>query len=198
MPSHYSRRRMRKSSKYVTKRSLPFALMKFAEKKFEDTTVVGEVFAAVPSFAQNCIILTDIAQGTGQKARIGNEIQMSGVFLKYICKSTATASNWVRFILYTPRVIGDETLPAGRPDDPIDPDEFVVWDDTTVSLSNVAGGGDGTYLFKKRFKPYMKVIWTGGDGGTDVTKGELILCILAEGQSVCQISGYNRMYYRDV
>jgi len=75
---HRRRRRGRKS-KFVTKRGLPFQLMKYAETKFND---LGVVDVAVPSTAVigglfQSLTLTET--GVGQKQRIGNMIQVTGI-----------------------------------------------------------------------------------------------------------------------
>ncbi len=173
-------------------------LMKLAETKFKDQVVTGQVFAAATSYTQNVISVTDINQGTGQGARIGNAIQATGIYARFHCSSFGDGSNYFRIVLYTPRIIGDQTLPASDTHSPIDPDEFVVWQDKLVAIVDNPGGGMGIIQWKTKFKPYMNVIYTGGIGDDDVTKGELLLLIMPEAASVVELNGYIRLYFRDV
>ncbi len=105
------------------------ALSKISETKFHDENFIGLTFAAVVSFAQNAFILTEIDQGTNQDGRTGNAIQVTGCYAKIQIKSTAINSNYARVILYSPRIVDSETLPADNPFHSIDSDEYVVWSD---------------------------------------------------------------------
>ena len=44
----YKSRRNRRKSKYVTKRGLPFQLMKYAETKYNDLLVTNQLIAQPP------------------------------------------------------------------------------------------------------------------------------------------------------
>lgn len=192
------RRSRKRKSKYVTKRGLPYQLQKHAEKKFFEHEFASAVFSNPPSYSTSVFEMTQISQGTGNKARIGNEVQMTGLFYKFAIKSKATNSSWFRIVMYTPRIIGDVSLPCTLIADQIDPDAHIVWSDKIVALANIQGGGSGIIQYKKRFKPYLKVQWDGGSSLLDITRGQVLMLMIAEDVNVVEVNGYCRSYWTDI
>ncbi len=111
MPFKNRRKRGRKS-KFVTKRGLPFQLMKYAETKY---ITFGNTDLTLPNPASlfiNNIQLANIREGSGLNERIGQQIQLTGIHIKIIYQ--AVNANDVRFLrvgVWTPRIVDDTADP---------------------------------------------------------------------------------------
>jgi len=199
MPSR--RRRKGRKTKYVTKRGLPFQLMKFAEIKFIDTATpsTGLLVPAPSTFATNTFIPLAIQRGDGEAERIGNIVQVSGYYCRFVYDGLeASVSNFLRIVIYSPKQ--DQQSQESPCVDMVnvpDPRRFTIWYDKTVLAPNSAGGSKGVLVVKKRFKPYLKVEW---DGSllTDFTRGNVLIQVLSLNNEGIRLFMDFRMYFRDV
>lgn len=194
-------RRMRRGrkSKFVTKRSLPFQMMKYAETKLKQQNLVDFTPFSDPTVTADRFELTNIDVGDRDDERIGNEIQLRSVYAKFTCRNVVATSTWVRFILYSNKVPNADNVPVESMADFIEKNNFTIWVDKWVYCTdNVAGGGgNGIVTIKFKFKPYMKTQWT-GILGTTVKKGDLSLSIIPSNTEGAQINGYINVYYKDL
>lgn len=190
------RRRSRKSQ-YVTKRSLPFQLMKYAETK-QITQTLRNFLPILPGDTTQVFELTDILQGDETNERTGNEIQLRSFYARFWCNAVSSSGVFARFILYSPRLANSNTPPVVTGmGDRIDKDLYVVWLDKWISCSNQQGGGSGLVTMKKKWKPYMKVIYSGSTG-TLVKKNGLYLQIITNVTLKCQVNGFASVFYKDI
>ncbi len=190
-----SRRNGRKS-KFVTKRSLPFQLMKYAEtKQFTTTFDPLTLTTSGTSFD-----LSELEQGPSVFERIGNECQLRSVYCRFtITKNAAeTMSNasFARFILYTPRLANDSTVPVAKLTSLVDKDDNIVWQDKWVRVASDLNGGSGLVTIKHKWKPYMKLIWNAA-GESGHRKGSLRLCIIGSNLN-CDARGFATMFFKDL
>jgi len=196
MPFKRNRNGGRKS-KYVTKRGLPFQMMKYAETKYH-TLDQGPLTLPVPPSGTNVIRLDDIRRGAAENERVGNEVQVTGVYIRLIYEAALTGtSQYMRAILYSPRLISAVNPPALTVTEIPDPDNVVIWFDKTVLCTFTPGGGSGVMTIRKKFKPYMKSIWDTDLGGS-IQKGPLILCLLGHIASGTSVSFSSRVYFKDL
>lgn len=196
MPFKRHRKGGRKS-KFVTKRGLPFQLMKYAETKFVDQAVNLNILNP-PTFAANVLELTDILQGDGQGQRIANHINISGLYGRYrINTNDAASPQFCRIVVYTPRVIGSEDLPSQSVVGLIDPERFKVWYDKTSVPSFQQGSGTGVLHIRKKWKPYMKGLYD-VDGAGTITQGQILILFLSTNSSGVTLSSNLRLYFKDL
>ncbi len=198
MPKRFRRKR---KSKFVTRRALPFLLMKTAEAKFRDViaaTVPLDIFDTSPVD----INLTEIAQGITRDTRIGQSIQITGVFFKCTfgtgVASQVTDARYARAILYSTRdtdLAPLSTAPIGFPDF----DKRVIWSDKVVPLPWNNSMPNSMITIRKKFKPYMKCIYD-GSAATSVEKNDLKIMIstdaLTGGRTSVRFQA--RIYFRDL
>ena len=157
------RRRRGRKSKFVTKRGLPFQMMKYQETKFKDKVVIGQILTTLPALPNQLAHLTDISAGDEQDARDGNMIQLTGIYVRIIHEANLTsAGQFIRVCLSSNRNATDFSTPILDATTPPDPDNFKVWYDKTFFTTFLPGGGKGVIEIRKKFKPYMKVIWDSG------------------------------------
>lgn len=190
-----NRRRRMKKSKFVTKRGLPFQLMKFAEAKFVLKSL-SLTMASPPTFANQTLKLTEIASGTNQAERVGNEIQLSGVFLNYDMQS-AIASARGRIILYSPRQVTSTALPATDMTTIPDTDRFIIWVDRKVYCGSQAGNGTGLGSIKFKWKPYMKLRYDGEAAGT-ITQGVVYCVFITAVNGGIILNTNSKTFFKDV
>lgn len=191
------RRHRGRKSKFVTKRGLPFQLMKFAETKFIDDTADLNI-PSPATFLTNVIELTAIGGGTNQSQRAGNAIQMSGLYISYLMASNDTGNpQFGRVIVYTPRASGSTTLPVDDFLDVVDPDEFKVWYDKISVPAFQAGAGTGVHKVRKSWKPYMKVIYT-SSSASSVVQGQVYIMFLSSMNVGVGFEMHSRLYFKDV
>ncbi len=191
--------RRNKRSKFVTKRGLPFLLMKTAETKHH-TQVAADV--SLVSSLPIELDMTDVDQGDSVSQKIGQELQISSVFFK--CgfsnslddTSPTNKAYYGRVILYTPRDPLD--LIDAQPFDFPDRQKFIIWADKTVPIPWVNSVSNSMVTIKKRFKPYMKAIYDSG-GGTSCIKGKLLIQISTNSPTALVECSYGgRMYFKDL
>jgi len=198
MPSRRSRKHGRKT-KFVTKRGLPFQLMKFAESKFHDKTATNFLLLSPADYINNVFVATDISRGTGSTSRVGNIVQVSGYYMRMTYESVQQVqAEYMRLIIYTPKqdMLSSE-LPANDMVSAVDPRRFIIWHDKTVLCANAPGGSKGVMVIKKRFKPYLKLEWDSSNE-LDVTKGQLLVLALGRTNEAVRINFDFRLHYRDV
>ncbi len=187
-----------KKSKFLTKRGLPFALMKFAESKRGTNNVNNLTLADPPVFSTNTFLLHDLDAGTSAGQRIGETIQQSGYYIKLFCQSIdSNVTSWVRCIVYSPRDDQDTDLPTDDLRDIPDPNRFIVWSDKSVSVAGQPGGGSGIITIKKKFKPYRLGRYS-DSSGTNVTKGSLYMLLVTNNSTAVEVLGVARLYFKDV
>lgn len=196
------KRRMRRKSKFVTKRSLPFQLMKFAETKIDSFTNTNKILVAnPPTFVDNVELMYSIARGTGADDRIGNIVQASGYYIRCTFAANGTGNQnvmqYFRIIVYQHKIPASTDIPAVGMTDTPDPRRFIIWHDKTMPCSFVPGGGNGVVTLKKKFKPYLKMEWD-SSVLTDITKGDLSVMFLAKNDAAVTVDYTVRLYFKDV
>ncbi len=192
------RRRNGRRSKFVTKRGLPFQLMKYAETKYNDHTIFDQNLLTAVVGTNQLQSLVTIGGGTSVNSRIGHQIQVSGFYGRLIIDAALTgASQFVRVCVCSPRVTDNATAPIGNMVGPIDPDDWIIWYDKTHMCPFTPGGGKGVITFKKKFKPYMKTLYD-TSFSTTVTQGNLVFCILPKTDMGVNASWSIRTYFKDV
>ncbi len=195
---HRRRRRGRKT-KFVTKRGLPFQLMKYVETNFR-TFGTGSEFAvkSAGNPGELFIAITDIPVGTERFERIGNMVQARGFFMRIIFESAlAGAGQYIRIAMTSPRDIGDTIPPIADMVTQINPDTHKVWYDKTHFAAFQSGGSKGVVEVKKRFRPYMKLMWD-GPSGDDITKGRIDLTIISKVNDGVNATFRGRLYFKDM
>lgn len=190
-------RKRRRSSKFVTKRSLPFQLMKFAETKRSTDQVTTLSLVQPATFANSTLILHDITQGIDQSKRIGEEVQASGYYCRFYFASVSQTIQWCRVVVYSPRLVDTTEIPLTDINDMADPSKFIIWSDKSVAPAGQIGGGSGIVTLRKKFKPYMKLRWESASG-TDITKGSLFVLFLCNVNDGATVHGISRLYFKDV
>lgn len=191
------RRRRARKSKYVTKRGLPFQLMKYNETKYKDIGGSNIVLNTIAPIIQHNE-LTLLTQGNSIDQRIGNVAQASGVYTRIVFEAQLTGQmQFVRCVLSTPRITSETGLPISDMVTPIDPDIWKVWYDKTLPCPFVPGGGGGVLTIRKKFKPYMKLIWD-SVLGSDITQGKIFFTILPKNALGVQATWNTRLYFKDM
>lgn len=192
------RRRNGRKSKFVTKRSLPFQLMKYVEQKFV-VLAIADLPLAVPATTANLIHLTAINQGNDQFTRDGNMIQVTGIYAKITFTAVSSAKiRFFRMIIYSPRVTNDINSPVSRVVGLPDPDEFVIWVDKLVPCPlPAAATPGGVMMVKKKFKPYMKVLYDDATGGS-IKKNSIRLALIGSEDVAVNINLELRLYFKDL
>jgi len=171
--------------------------MKYAETKFKDQAINLNILAPA-IFSTNVVTLSDIAQGDTQISRDGDHINISGVYGRYrITTNDPASAQYVRIVMYTPRVIDTEELPTTDVVGLIDPAKFKVWYDKTSVPSFQQGSGVGVLHIRKKWKPYMKAIYT-TSAGDSITQGRLLVLFISTNSSGVSLSANLRMYFKDL
>jgi len=193
---HRRRRRGRKT-KFVTKRGLPFQMMKYVETKFKTISVFNQVLSDTASLNQ-FFSLSSIDGGSDQEQRVGNMAQCSGFFIRLVYEAQLTGQmQYIRVIVYTPRFTGQAVPAIDDMITPADPDLHKVWVDKVAPCPFVPGGGGGVMTLKKKFKPYMKMIW-GTDDGEDIEQGQILVNIIGKNNLGTTASWMTRLYFKDM
>ena len=144
----FKSRRMRRKSKFVTKRGLPFQLMKYADIKYNDELGDDVVLSNVASGAQ-ITSLVDIGGGTSVNTRTGNTLQVSGFYARMIYEAASSSrAQFIRVMVYMPRFPNNATPPIDNVVNPPDHEEFIIWYDKTLLCPQNPGGGPGVLIFK--------------------------------------------------
>lgn len=192
------RRRKRRKGKFVTKRGLPFQLMKYVEQKFIRLSI-QDLALNVPATSAELIHLTEIRTGTQQFERVGHMIQVTGVYGKVTFSAlSSTKIRFLRLIVYTPRIVDNTLPPVIRTVDLPDPDQFIVWFDKLVPCPFPAAATPGGVMtVKTKFKPYIKVLYDGITGAT-ITKNSIRLALIGSENVAVNLSLELRLYYKDL
>ncbi len=194
-----NRRRHGRKSKFVTKRGLPFQMMKYAEQKFNTITETDvAITSGVPAIGAQFVSLVGLTQGDEQDNRQGNMIQLTGIYIRMIHQSLLDGGNqWVRVTLTTPRDVNSSQPPISGMTIPVDPDRHIVWYDKIHNTAFQPGGANGVITIRKKFKPYLKVMWASATS-TDVTKGNIHLTMVSKVNLGVQLSYTVRTYFKDL
>jgi len=194
----HRRGRKGRKSKFVTKRGLPFQLMKYAETKFVTLNDTNIMVAAFPGIGTQFQSINLLAAGVEQDDRIGNMVQMSGVFVRLIHESRIdTANQFIRVALSTPRDPNSSSRPISDMTTPIDPDLHKIWYDKVHNSAFQPGGGNGIVTIRKKFKPYMKVMFN-DDTLTSIAQGNVQLTFISKVDLGVLASYTTRVYYKDM
>jgi len=192
------RRRNGRKSKFVTKRGLPFQLMKYAETKYNDEGVLDRLLTNPATLGVQFESIVSIGTGNTVNTRVGNIIQVSGFYGRCIYESTLTGQmQYIRICIVTPRDVNNANVPIVDMVTPIDPELHKIWYDKTVPCPFVPGGGHGVLTFRKKFKPYMKTIFDSSVAAS-VQQGALNFCILTKNDGGATASWCVRTYFKDL
>ncbi len=195
---HRRRRRGRKT-KFVTKRGLPFQMMKYVETNFRTFgTSVEFPVKSSGNPGEFFIDITNIPLGTDRFERIGNMVQARGFFMRIIFEAAlAGTAQYIRISFTTPRLIGDTLPPITDMVTQINPETHKVWYDKTHYAAFQSGTSRGVVEVKKRFRPYMKLLYE-GPAGDDITKGQIDLTIISKVNDGVNATLSGRLYYKDM
>jgi len=195
------RRSHKRKSKYVTKRSLPFQLMKYAETKRLITDFDDEII----DLAGNTFDLSLITQGETQSTREGNEIQFRSVYCRFYTEVAGTPQSgqavYMRFILYSPRLANLSVPPVTEMRGFVDMDNYIVWQDKWVQVGTDRLHG-ALVTIKHKWKPYMKLLWN-GNGATTHRKGSVFLQIIRTSTAEVDppnvlLNGFATAFFKDI
>ncbi len=197
MATRRRRRRSGRKSKFVTKRGLPFQLMKYQETKFEsffETAITLQT--AIP--ATQVIDMSSIFQNVQANGRVGNQINVSGFYCTVIHEAALTGQmQWIRVVVVTPRITTFLGKPIVDMIAPIDPREWKVWYDRVHRSAGPSSGGNAqVFHIRKKFKPFMKVTY---DNVSDlsVTENKLMFFITTQNNLGTIASYHCRLYFKD-
>jgi len=194
----HRRRRNGRKSKFVTKRGLPFQMMKYVETKFQTLNATDVSCATFPGIGPQFAAVNLIEQGVQQDERIGNMVQLSGIYIRLIHEATNPALNqWLRVTLTSPRDVNGGSRPISDMTTPVDPDLHKVWYDKTHNSAFQPGGGNGVVTIRKKFKPYLKVLYN-DDTVTSITQGNVQLTFISKNDLQITASYTARVYFKDM
>jgi len=198
MPFKRSRGRGRKS-KFVTKRGLPFQMMKYVETKNTVIELLNSLADNPPVLGVNNVSLVNIREGAGQFERIGSMIQVTGIHVKIIFEGVnSNALRFLRVGLWSPRDAQTTIGPWDNMVDQADTDVHIMWfDKVAIAPLAEASTPGGVITIKKKFKPYLKTIYS-TNLGDSVTKGMLRLILLPKADLSCTFSYSAKTYYKDL
>jgi len=192
------RRHNGRKSKFVTKRGLPFQLMKYADTKYNDEAGTDISVLSIPVLGPQLESLVNIGGGTSVNNRTGNAIQVSGFYGRLIYEATLTGSaQWIRVVVYQARHPASAVSPITDMVSPIDPEQFIIWYDRTLLCPQNAGNGHGVVTFKKKFKPYMKVLFD-TSSGVSVQNNNLSFALASKTNMGALASWHIRTYFKDL
>ncbi len=194
------RRRRKKKSKFVTRRALPFLLMKQAEAKRKSLSILDAVISVSTSVELDMSV---ISRGDATGERIGNEVQITGFIGQFTFSVDAegipeTRPRYARVILWMPRGDSEVAPPEVLPTEFPDPESYIIWADRTVPIPWTNSISNSMITIKKKFKPYMLLTYNGSTN-TSALKGKLQVQITSDSESggaLC--TGNVRMFYRDI
>ncbi len=194
----HKRRRRGRKSKFVTKRGLPFQLMKYAETKFTDVGALDITLTNPAVIGPQFLAINALLQGVQQGQRIGNMVQITGVYIRFIFETILTGENqWVRIMLSTPRDPTSTAFPFTGMVSLADPDTDTVWYDRVHNCAFQPGGGNGVVVLRKKWKPYMKTIYN-DSVPTSIEKNNLQLSILPQNNVGVIMTYTARVYFKDL
>jgi len=193
------RRRRGRKSKFVTKRAFPFMMMKLAETKYLTFAISNVNLPINPSEGITTRSLINIIEGNGLNQRIGQMIQLTGIYVRAVYKAIDSDDTYTfRIGMHTPRIPGDVQLPFNNQVVQPQFEEQTMWFDKTMTVPNkVAPTPGGVLVIRKKFKPYMIVRYE-TNLGDSVTKGDLRLTLLPSSDAKVNVSYSARVYFKDV
>lgn len=194
-----SRMRRRRKSKFVTRRALPFLLMKQAEAKRDNDSVSDEVLSVSTPIDFDMSLIN---QGDAVNTRTGQEVQLTGFIGNFTFSIdstiTETSPKYARIILWMPRGDSNVAPPNVSPTFFPDPESYIIWADRRIALPWTNSLSNSHVTIKKRFKPYMLMVWNGSANNTCV-KGKLQCQITTDSTSGAALATADlRVYFRDV
>ncbi len=194
---HRRRRRGRKT-KFVTKRSLPFQMMKYVETKFFDN-VQQDITAVTPvPVGPQFQAINLMNQGSDTFNREGNMVQQTGLYARFILESALSGTNqWLRIAFVTPRITNSISFPLLNMTTAIDTDTHIVWYDKVHNCAFQPGGGNGVVTVRKKFKPYMKQLYD-NLVMSSIQKGSIQIAILPQNTGGVVFSYTVRTYFKDM
>lgn len=193
------RRRRKRKSKFVTRRALPFLLMKTAEAHRKTLSIIDNVIANSIDIEFDMSV---ISQGDGVAQRNGNEIQATGFVGKFTFSIDPsipeTRPSYARVILWMPRGDNQVVAPDAAPTEFPDPERYIIWADRTVALPWTNSLTGSMITIKKKFKPYMLITYD-GSSDTSATKGKLQVNVTTDSSSGGALCTADlRLFFRDV
>ncbi len=194
------RTRMRKrKSKFVTRRALPFLLMKTAEAKRQGDEVQDAILSASSSVEFD---LSLIDQGDSVGQRTGNSVQATGFIGNFTFSLDPTISetrpNYARILLWMPRGDSNVVPPNVSPTEFPDPENYIIWADRRIALPWINSVQGSHATIKKKFKPYMKMNW---DTALAVSciKGKLQATVVSDSTTGAgRLTADLRLFFRDI
>jgi len=173
--------------------------MKYAETKYIVFAGSDVVLLNPPSVGVNNINCCDIREGSGLNERIGQQIQLTGIHIKIIFKGqNSNDLRWLRAMLYSPRIEDDTGSPVLDMVNTAQFEENIVWaDKLAIAPLAEASTPGGVFTIKKKFKPYLKVMYENALGDS-VTKGMLRLFMLPKDDLSVEVSWNVKVYFKDL
>ncbi len=195
----------RKNGKSVNKNELRSVVRSMQETKHK-TFETG--FADIGSVSGTLVELSSIGQGTGDGARVGNQINVQKIYVQKILKMQVGASNAqcaVRVLLIQSR--GGSLSTSDMPTffAAADLDKFIIYKDRLVNLSTavitLAPLFEGTsvmsrVVWKIPRKKIYKQFLTYDDATVTPRNAPIYLYMLAENADGQQ-AGFETLYYKD-
>jgi ABC-type glycerol-3-phosphate transport system substrate-binding protein len=143
-------------------------------------------------------LLTDVAQGLTQQGRVGNTINVTGMYGQFQVAGADT-TNIVRFVIYIPRDVDDEI--GVNTYELIDTDRFTVLTDRIVTTTSNGPNIKQFKLVKNFHRGSKKGIQVqfSGSASTDGTFNRIKLYCVSDSSAVSDpaLSGNLRVYYKD-
>ncbi len=195
------KRRMsrKRKSKFVTRRALPFLLMRTAEAKRQGDDVLDAILDVLNPVDFDLSIL---ASGTTVGQRVGNSVQVTGFIGNFTFSIDNTINEtqprYARIILWMPRGDSNVAPPVVTPTSFPDPENYIIWADRRVALgwTNSIVGSSAT--IKKKFKPYMLMNYD-STASTSCIKGKLQCTVVTDSDSgAATLTADLRIFFRDV
>jgi len=147
--------------------------------------------------------LTSIGNGELRSQRIGNEIQVTGIYARGFWMQTPDAtfptdnSYYGRVVLYTPKDNQNDTLDV-IPGEVIDKELFTVWYDRLMPIPWTNSISNAMFTIKKSFKPYMKVVYNSSTSGSETKNAIKLLISTNSGTALVTLNYHLKMYFRDL
>ncbi len=193
--------RTKKKGKFITRRELPSLLMKQAETKFKGVSDDDKDFNSGSFIDEDFSIM---ATGTDTSARIGNEIQVTGLWGRVSFSNSTDGSNptnrayFARVLVYTSRD-NQAANPDVFPTELLDKESYVVWFDKVVPIPWQNSISNSLVTVRLKFKPYIKLRYD-NSSNTSCLQNRLRLAISTDciSPALVKCSYGIRMYFRDI
>jgi len=185
----YSRKSYSKKTNPTWNRKVAKVVRKTLKKVVEPKTkALSSQTPTITTTGLNLTHACQIAEGTTQSERIGNQVYLNSFYWKghVLENSSSTAGTRTRFILYKPRD-NDSRLAVGV-DDEVELDEFIVMKDFIVTTDPAKPHAPVTVSWKGN----TKLIYT-STTETSWTSSIYILYIVSDRSAISQPPSF---YYR--